>query len=158
MFWHLIGKLWRIVSHPGVNGLFKLWNFTLDKINEPPAVSQWSSYGIGFNYRGFKLLKQGWVDYQSAGALTVTVTAVSTGGVFTVVLPAHPTRAVERFLFTSVFGSGLNKSTLYDVLITATPDFKLWADVSGFEWIPCGADRHSGYQLTALSEFMTTVI
>jgi hypothetical protein len=152
----LIGKLWRIVSHVGSSGYFKYWSYILDKVNEPPSVSQWSSYGQGFGYKGYKILKQMWVDYQSAGPLVLTFT--SSTGTYTQTLPAHPVRAVERFLFPRTWGTGLNKSPLYDILITSNPNFKLWADMSGIEWIPCGIDRHQGYQQWLLSENTTTQI
>jgi hypothetical protein len=157
---NLSGRLWRIVPHPGTSGLFKLWDWSMDAIKEPASLTIWSAYSQGFGYKGYKLIKQIWIDLKSSGPVTVTLTALSTGGVFSITIPAHPTRAAERFLLPSVWGSGLNKSTLYDLEIIGASGqtFQLWADVCGIEFIPCGQDRHLGYTQFPISEMSTVTM
>jgi hypothetical protein len=60
-----------------------------------------------------------------------------------------------------VFGSGLNKSVLFDISIASSDGattFSLYGDPSGIEWLPLGADRHAGYTKTTLSSFMQMMI
>jgi hypothetical protein len=156
---NLTGTQWRLLLTPGVGGLAKLWDWNLDVIKLPPALTQWSSYSQGFSFIGFKFIKDFWADYICAGTINVTFT--SDTGSITFTLPAHPVRDVERFLFPAVWGSGLNKSTLYGVLLVAanpSDPFMVFADVSGIEWTPCGADRHTAYSKSTMSEFLQVTI
>ena len=155
----LDGLLWRLLLTPGSGGLAQLWDWSMETIKEPPAVTQWTSYQQSFGYVGSKILVQLWLEYKSA--VSINVTFVSSTGTFSVLLPAHATRAVERVLFPSTFGAGLNKSVLYDISIAssdnATP-FSLYADASRIEFVEQGAERHAGYQKKMVSSFMTIPI
>jgi hypothetical protein len=151
---NLSGVLWRLLLTPGVGGEAQLWSWSLDTIKLPPAMTQWSSYGQAFGYKGWHFYKQFWFDYACASPVNVTFT--SDTGSITQQFPAHATRAVERFLFPTVWGSGLNKSKLLSVYIETTNfsnPFSMYADMSGIEWFACGSDRHMAYQQTKLSEF-----
>ena len=148
----LIGTQWRLLLTPGSGGLSQLWNWQMDVVKEPPAVTEWTSNPQGFGYRGWKIIKQVWLDYQCASPMTWTM--VSDTGTFSITLPAHPVRAVERFYPPSVWGSGLDKSKLYTFSFAATDPLMMYADVSGIEWLAIGSDRHAEYKQTMLSEFL----
>jgi hypothetical protein len=154
---NLSGTMWRLEFVPGSGGLSQLWDWSLDSIKEPAAVTQWTSYQQSFGYGFFKLLFQLWLDYTCAVPINVTFT--SSTGTFTKQFPAQPTRASgpQRYYFATAWGAGLNKSVLYDVSITSSDGsttFLLWADASGIEWLTLGQDRHAGFQKMKLSEFM----
>ncbi len=152
---NLVGELWRLLLHPGTNGKTKLWDWGLDYVKEPAAVTEWSSYEQAFGYAPYKVLKMGWFQYKCAGSITVTV--VSDTGTFSITLPPHAGRTSERFYFSTVFGSGLNKSLDYDISIVAVDPaspFTLYADNSWLEWFGCGVDRHAAYQKMVLSEMV----
>lgn len=151
---NLSGTEWRLRLSPGVGGIAMLWNWDLNYVKMPPALTTWNSYGQGLGYKGYKVIKQSWLDYICAGPVNVTIT--SDTGIFTIQLPAQPTRGVQRFYPGTVWGAGLNKSTLYTLNIAAanpSDPFQMFADLSGLEWIACGADRHAGYRQTRISEF-----
>lgn len=152
---NLSGTLWRLILTPSTGGRAQLWNWALDIVKEPPEMTSWSSYGQAFGYHGWKFSKQIWLDYVCAGQVRLTLT--SDTGTLVQVLPAHPTRAVERYLLPAVWGAGLNKTKLLGVQLESVDSdhpFRLYAEASAIEWIPCGADRRAAYQQTALSEFM----
>lgn len=149
----LIGKQWRIVLPNAVSTtIFKLWDWALDSVKEPAAVTQWDSYEQNLGYKFFKFVKQGWWMYQCASPLTLSIT--SDTGTFTVVLPAHATRSEERFLLPTIFGAGLNKSKLYRVRLSAATPFKFYLAGSGLEFLPIGSDRHAAYQQSTFAEMM----
>lgn len=149
---NLAGTQWRLLLTPSVGGLAKLWDWTVENIKEPAAVTQWSSYEQTFGYKFWKIVKQGWWMYTCPAAVTITIT--SDTGVFTVTLPAHTTRAVERFLLPSVWGAGYNKSKTYSVLITSESPFQFYTEGSGLEWLECGGDRHAAYRQMNFNELM----
>jgi hypothetical protein len=154
---NLIGMMWRLLLDPYTAiGKAKLWDWSMEVIKEPAAVTQWSSYLVTLGYVGFKIIRQIWLSYQGASSVNFTVT--SDTGTYTVVLPAHATRSVERFLLPSVFGSGLNKSKTYVISWVSSSPAKVYSDMSGIEWIPQGAEQHAGYAQTLISELMTMAI
>lgn len=153
---NLSGTQWRLLLTPGGGGLAKLWSWALEVIKEPAAVNQWSSYEQTFGWKFWKFVKQGWWMYTCASPVTLTIT--SDTGVFSVTLPAHLTRAVERFLLPTVWGNGLNKSKTYSVeLVSTNPadPFQFYAEGSGLEWLEFGADRHNAYRQMNFNELMT---
>jgi len=156
---NLIGKQWRLVidSPLPTGAKFKLWDWSLDHVKEPAAITLWSSYEQAFGYVGWKYLKQMWVQYQCPVPLCVLI--ISETGSFTQTLPAHASRTEERFYLPNRFGSGLNKSRIYSVMFyTRSNDrFKIYADASGLEWLPLG-DRHGNYTRMTLTELMPVPI
>jgi hypothetical protein len=156
---NLTGTMWRLLLSPGGGGRAKLWAWVLDAVKLPPALTQWSSYGQGFGYIGWKIIKQIWVDYVCAGGMTLTLT--SDTGTLVLTFPPQATRGVQRMLLPDIWGSGFNKSKLYsfEFLASNSADpFQIYADVSGAEWMPCGADRHTAYSQAKMSEFMQVAI
>ena len=152
---NLSGMMWRPLFTPGPGGLAQVWSWTMDTVKEPPSLTIWTSYQQSLGYPAYKFLKQLWLEYVCS--TTVIVTFVSDTGTLTFTLPPHATRASERYLFPTVWGSGLNKSKLYDVTIASSDGVagvSLYGDASDIEWISCGADRHAAYQQTKLSSFM----
>ena len=149
---NLIGKMWRLVNSPGSNGKAKLWEWGMDVVKEPAAVNYWDSYQQTLGYAPWKVLIQIFLEYQCAGQVTLQI--VSDTGTFSITLPAHATRASERFLLPTVFGAGLNKSKIYEFIlnsVTSTSPFKVYAE-SWIEWVPQGEERHAGYRRTPIRE------
>jgi hypothetical protein len=149
---NLSGTQWRLLLTPGTNGLAKLWDWTVENVKEPAAVTIWDSYEQTFGVKFWKFVFQGWWMYTCASQITVTI--LSDTGTFTATLPAHATRAVERFLLPSVWGSGYNKSKTYRVQITAATPLAFYTEGSGLEWIECGGDRHAGLRQMNFNELM----
>ena len=150
---NLIGNMWRLLLTPGTGGWAQLWAWSMEAIKEPAFVDQWDSYEQGLGYKFWKLIKQGWWKYLCDSPLVLTIT--SDTGVFSVTLPAHATRAVERFYLPSVWGAGLNKSKTFRVLLQSASPFKFYAEGSGLEFLTLGSDRHAAYQQMTFSEMLT---
>ena len=149
---NLIGTQWRLLnSSPATK--FKLWDWQLDCIKEPAAVTLWDSYELTLGWKFFKLIKQGWWQYTCPSAVSLTIT--SDTGSYATTLPAHITRATERFLLPSVWGVGLNKSKTYRVQLSSASPFKFYAQGSGLEFLALGSDRHDSYKQVTFSEMMT---
>jgi hypothetical protein len=152
---NLSGLLWRPLFTPGAGGLAQVWDWAIEIVKLPPALSTWTSYQNSLGYAFWKFLKTMVLEYVSP--VTVDVTFVSSTGTLTITLPAHATRSTERYLFPTVFGGGLNKSVLYDMTIAAgdgVSGVSLYADASEIEFITCGSDRHAPYSKAKLSSFM----
>jgi hypothetical protein len=148
---NLSGTQWRLVIIP--NGAFKLWDWSLDHVKEPAAVTHWDSYEQTCGWKFWKLVKQGWWKYLCPAPVTLTL--ISDTGTFEVTLPAHATRSEERFLLPSVWGSGLNKSKTYRVQLDSSSPFMFFAEGSGLELLYLGSDRHAVYKQITFSEMMT---
>ena len=149
---NLIGKMWRLVFLPGTGGLSQLWKWDLDCIQEPGSVNLWDSYEQTLGSKFFKFIKQGWWQYTCPAPVVLKIT--SDTGVYNVALPAHITRATERFLLPSVWGYGCNKSKTYRVQLSSSSPLKFDPAGSGLEFIVCGGDRHASYQQATFSEIM----
>jgi hypothetical protein len=147
-----IGLQWRLILTPGPNGKSKLWSWALELVKLPPNVNQWQSNETGLGYKGWHYIKQVWVQYQGPSPLTITLT--SDTGTYTVTLPAHPNgRSAERFYPPTVWGNGLNKSKISTFSWVSASPCRVFPELSGVEWIACGADRHAAYHQTSISEF-----
>ncbi len=149
---NLLGKMWRLVFTPGTGGLSQLWNWSLDCVREPAAVKSWDSYEQTLGSKFFKFIAQGWWMYTCASSVTLTI--LSDTGTSSVTLPAHSTRATERFPLPSVWGSGLNKSKGYRVQLSSASPMKFYPAGSGLEFMVFGGDRHAAYQQSTFSEIM----
>ena len=135
-----------------MSGLSQLWDWTMDTSKEPPLVDFWDSLPQALGFTGYKFIKEVWLEYIAAS--TVTFQIVSDTGTYTKVLPAHATRAMERFYPGTVFGSGLNKSRLYEFSFSSASGVKMYSDSSGLRWLAMDGSRASLYQSVKLSEFM----
>jgi hypothetical protein len=149
---NLIGRLWKLALTPGTGGKAQLFNWDLDFIKEPAAVTQWDSYELTLGSKFFKFVKQAWWMYTCAS--TVTLQLISGTGTYSVTLPAHATRDTERFLLPSVWGTGYDKSKTYRVKLTSASQFKFYDQGSGLEFIVIGGDRHDSYHQASFSELM----
>ena len=148
----LQGTLLRLVVPSIPTGArFKLWNWQLNFVKEPPAVTHFDSYETDFGVPWYKALKQMWLRYTSDSPVTVTIT--SDTGTYTATLPAHPNRTEERFYLPTVFPPGLNKSKVYRVQVDSATPFKFYPDGSVVEFLVFAEDRHSGYRQMKFSEF-----
>ena len=153
---NLAGTLWRLLLTPGTGGKAKLWNWTLDNIKEPPALTQWTSYGQSLGWLGYKFIHEIWLDYVCAQTLTWTFT--SDDGTYSITFPAHASRAVERFFLPSPWGYGKNKSRLYGFGFTSYAPAQIYADCSGLRWIPLDAPQAEAFRQMPLSELMQIAI
>jgi hypothetical protein len=150
---NLVGKMWRLTFNaPTGGGLVQLWDWDLDCVQEPASVTYWDSYEQTLGAKFYKFIMQGWWMYICASVVTLTVT--SDTGVFTKVLPVHMTRAEERFYLPSVWGTGLNKSKVYRVTLSAATPLKFYPAGSGFEYMVIGGDRHAGLLQSTFQEMM----
>ena len=117
-------------------------------------MTVFDSYEQTLGYKFWKLQKQLWLKYACAGLVNVTLTTDT--GSYSFQLPVHLTRATERVLLPSVFGSGLNKTKTWRLQITAFQSpFKFYQQGSGLEFLPLGSDRHACYKEMTISEMMT---
>ncbi len=152
---NLIGKQWRLYIDPNqlpVGAKFKLWDWGLEALREPAAVTFWDSYEQNFGTPFFKFLKQGWWCF--TGASPITITFFSETGNTAVVLPASAARGEFRFPFFTKFGAGLNKSKIYRITIASATPFKFYPGATMIEMLVFGSDRHGAYVKASLSEMM----
>jgi hypothetical protein len=148
---NLIGTQWRLLI--SASPTFKLWDWSLDCIKEPAAVTWFDTYEQTLGYKFWKLQKQFWLMYSCSSYISATITTDT--GVYSFVLPPHATRAEERMLLPSVFGLGLNKTRIWRLQLSSSSSFKLYQEGSGVEFLPLGADRHASYKQMTISEMMT---
>lgn len=151
-----VGKLWRLRLNPGLGAIAQLWDWNLDAVQEPPALTSWDSYELTLGSPFFKFVKQGWWMYQCASEVTLSL--ISDTGTHSVTLPAHVnSRAVERFLLPATWGSGVNKSKTYRVKLTPVTGLvpiKFYPGGSGLEYMVQGGDRHAAYQMMSFDQAM----
>ena len=148
---NLIGLMWRLLLTPGAGGKSELWDWNLAVVQEPAALTEWSSYEQGFGVKGYKIARQVWLQYECASSVVLTIT--SDTGSYTMTLPPHTGRSTERRLLPSVFGTGLNKSTAFTLSWVAASPAKMYADQSGIEWISQGSEQRAGFIQALVSEF-----
>lgn len=144
------GYLFRVTFTPGGGGKAQLfgnpeWNLPKDACD----YTAWDSYAQAFGSAGYTIIKQIWCDYKCAGTVTLTLYNELNEILMTKQLPAHATRAVERFYVPSIGTTGvLNKSKKHRIVLTAdTPTlrFRLYRDSSRTEYINLSADQRKGY-------------
>lgn len=121
------------------------WNLVRDACD----MVSWDSYAQAYGSAGFTIIKQVWCDYKCAGTITFTLYNELNEVILTKQLPAHETRAVERFYVPSIGDAGvLNKSKKHRIVITAddpTKRFRLLRDSSRSEYLNLSADQRKGY-------------
>lgn len=156
---NLIGRRFRDVPTPGGGGKYQRFGIRWDVVREPCPLSNFDTYEQTFGYMGWKFLKQGWVEYMCAAAITLLI--YRDGGVLfrTITLPAHPYRDIERFSLPDIDSvtQQYNQSKVYrmnfSVASAATP-FKIYPGGTFFEWKPVNGDQRAGYSTFNLSEML----
>ena len=143
------GYMWRVTLTPGSGGKAQLflppeWNLVKDGCDFVTL----DSYNQAFGSAGFTVIKQIWADYKCDGTVTMTIYNEDGDVFYTKQLPAHATRAVERFYVPSVYNGVINKSKKHRIVIEAddsTKRFRWYRDSSRVEYINLSADQRKGY-------------
>jgi hypothetical protein len=152
----LLGKMWRLLWVPGINGRVKLWNWLLEGIKEPVPTTLWDSYEQAFGYQGWKAWKLMSLMYISPSPVNITIYRENKEIFFSVSLPAHAHRDIEQVLLPSAVSTSLNKSRTYRIVVTSDQPCKFYLDASRIEFLAIGAARHQVLQQKALSEILET--
>ncbi len=153
----LIGKLIRLVFTPGGGGKAQLFNYKWLRVLEPCYLTHWSSFEQNYGSNGYKLMKQMWVEYLCAGTIIVTVRTDDGATLYSITLPAHTTRDIERFYLPAVSSSVLNKSYIYTVDVDSTDTskpFKLYRDGTRLEIKNMNGEQREAYQQKYVYETM----
>jgi hypothetical protein len=155
------------VPFPGPNGKFQLFSLKPIYQRDVCALWHWDSFEQSFGFSGFKFIKQVWVEYQSPIQVRFTIYRDYYLPLFTVILPAHPYRDVERFYVPAygspTFGSPAqpNKSRMYrfhvDAADESSPVVKIYRDSTRVETMQLDGAQRGAYQQHELS-FVGTVI
>lgn len=123
----------------------RLYNWNVDYVKEPCAVSKVDTFETDFGFNGWKYIYQGWFDYQANSPLTVNILRDSSILFYSTTLPAHASRDMERFYLPFVVGSTLNKSKKYRVQVFGSgSNLKLYSN-SKLEWMPWNGDQRSNF-------------
>lgn len=144
---NLTGKMWRLVLVPGFNGKAQLFAAALDHIREPGGITLYDSLEQIFDFVGYKVMRQMWASYKSSAPITLTFLVDGGATFYSVTLPAHPNRDVERFFFPVANAGVLGKSKKIRIQITSSAIFFLYAD-STIEFIPIGEDQRRSFAIT----------
>lgn len=157
-----IGKLFRLYAEPGGGGLAQIYSWSLDFIKEPPIVPLVDTYELSLGSLGWKLIKQVWLFYLSPYPVNFTIITDGGATFYSVDLPAHPTRSVERFYLPDSTGTGpvvLLKSKTYRLILTAVgaPEvgnngLKFYSSESGLEFCVTSASQRAAYRKLSISE------
>jgi hypothetical protein len=143
------GYMWRLTFNPGTGGKAQLflapeWNLVKDGCD----FIILDSYNQAFGSAGFTVIKQIWADYKCDGTVTMTIYNEDGDVFYTKQLPAHATRAAERFYVPSVYNGVINKSKKHRIVIEAddsTKRFRWYRDSSRIEILNLSADQRKGY-------------
>jgi hypothetical protein len=154
----LIGKQFRLLNSPAVEGKFQLFSYKLQGLREPCGVTHWWSLEQNFGFPGFKFIKACWLMYKSCAPVMFRVYADSKLLLLEEELPQHDRRDVERIYLPDVSSSGvLNKSRVYMFEMESLDPccgFKQYADGSFIHWMPFAADMRQAYQNFGIFEPM----
>lgn len=93
----LISKNTRLVMTPVPGGYSQYFKHSFDFWKEPLAVTHWDSYEFNFGYNGYNFVKQAWLEYTSPQPIIVTFYGDDGVEFYSLTLPAHPQRDIERF-------------------------------------------------------------
>jgi hypothetical protein len=147
---NLIGSLWRLVFSPGAGQLAQLWDWSLDYVREPAAVTFIDSYETDMGFPGWKWIKEVWLSYACASTVTFTILVENAVQFFTIVLPAHANRDEEHFFLPAAVGAVLNKSRRYRFQLSSASPIRLYAN-SSISWLPWLAEQQAGFQHFSLT-------
>jgi hypothetical protein len=121
----LISKNTRLVMTPATGGYSQYFKHSFDFWKEPLAVTHWDSYEFNFGYNGYNFVKQAWLEYTCANPILVTFYGDYGELFYSITLPAHQQRDIERFYlpdYTMVAGKhSLNKSKRKRITIDVAP-------------------------------------
>jgi hypothetical protein len=152
---NIVGQMMRIRYQAGTGGKTNIFGPPqFEVLKEPPALTAWDSYEITMGYDGFSFLKQLWLTYQCNSPLVIGFYVSNDTFFYSLSLPVHTWRDVERFYLPSVWNNVLNKSKVHRITITSTSPFKLYSSASRIEWLPCGSDQRMDYEQLTISEMM----
>lgn len=148
------GKMVRMRFQAGTGGKANLygmiaWNF--EKL--PPALTHWDSDTIA-PWNGYQFWKQVWMCLVNPAEVTMTIYGDNNELFWTETIPTMTTRDTYRFYLPSVYNDVLNKSLVKRFTLDSTVAFRLYADASRVEWLPCGSDQRQDYEQLVLSEPM----
>ena len=93
----LITKNTRLVMTPAAGGYSQYFKHSFDFWKEPLAVTHWDSYEFNFGYNGYNFVKQAWLEYTCLNPILVTFFGDYGEEFYSITLPAHPQRDIERF-------------------------------------------------------------
>jgi hypothetical protein len=146
-----IGKMFRLVPHPGSGGKAQIFNVTYDAIREPCYLTSWDSYEMVFGFAGYKFIKQVWVEYVCAGTIVVSIYRDNGQLFYQKQLPAHAQRNVENFLVPdkNPTTGALNTSKVNRVVISSSDTskpFKMYKDGTRIENMSRTGDQRQAYK------------
>jgi hypothetical protein len=122
----LISKNTRLVMTPAAGGYSQYFKHSFDFWKEPLAVTHWDSYEFNFGYNGYNFVKQAWLEYTCPNPILVTFYGDYGEVFYSITLPAHPERDIERFYLPDAVDLGggvmsLNKSKRKRITIDVVP-------------------------------------
>ena len=152
----------RLVLTPTPGSYSQYFKHSFDYWKEPMEVSHWDSYEFNFGYDGYNFVKQVWLEYTCPSEILVTFYGDYGALFYSVTLPAHPQRDIERFylpayvtLPSGVISLNKSKRKRFTIDAVTSPNvFKLYEDGSRIEWMACGSDQRSAYKQVPLSSVM----
>ena len=155
---NLIGYAFRTAHVPGYGGKFQIFTQPqFDHTNEPCPLTFWDSLEVYSGSAGYRLFKQMWIQYRTAGNIIVNIYrdggALMYSGVFGPQLYRDTIRLFPYMYVASYPLNILNKSQRYRITITSedgvTP-FYLYRDSSRMELLNISGDQRNGYYQTVL--------
>jgi hypothetical protein len=93
----LMAKIVRLSLTPASGGVAQYFKHSFDFWKEPLAVTHWDSYEFNFGYNGYNFVKQVWLEYTCPNPILVTFYGDYGEVFYSITLPAHPERDIERF-------------------------------------------------------------
>jgi len=141
----VIARLYKLQIVAGSSGKAQLFDWSLDFVKEPCAVSKIDTFETDFGFNGWKYIYEGWFDYQANSSVTVNILKDSSVLFYSGSLPAHASRDMERFFLPMVVGSTYNKSKKYRVQVFGSGStLKLYSN-SRFDWMPWNGDQRASF-------------
>lgn len=146
---NLSGILWRLTFSPVSSATIdRLWDWSLDYIKQPAAVTLVDTYWQDFGFPGWKWIKDCWLRYQTSSGGSVTCTIYIDGGVqyYQFTMPTNLNNDLIRFFIPNVFGGNCVKSKTYRFIFSAVSGtFQLYGE-SRFDWLPWNASQRESFR------------